>query len=68
MPNDGSKRSQKCFDCGIESPSTDTNYTLISARYGWRLTFGEDASGQRTTEWRCPQCWQRHRKNTATRT
>ena len=32
------KKSHICIDCGTTSPSTDTNYTLISARHGWRLT------------------------------
>ena len=60
-PTGEPKRTQTCVDCGIESPSTDTNYTLISARHGWRLTLGTDAGGQRSMQWRCPQCWQRHR-------
>jgi hypothetical protein len=36
---------------------TDTNYTLISARHGWRLTLHTAANGTRQAEWRCPMCW-----------
>jgi len=33
------KRSvQTCVDCNAQSPQTETNFTLISARYGWRLS------------------------------
>ena len=52
----------KCVDCGKTPPATDTNYTLISSRHGWRLTRGADQNGQRVMEWRCPDCWQAHRK------
>ena len=52
----------KCVDCGKKAPATDTNYTLISSRHGWRLTRGADKAGQRVMEWRCPSCWLAHRK------
>jgi hypothetical protein len=55
-----SERPQ-CTDCGAQSPTTDTNYTLISQRHGWRLVFHGDESGRRIAQWRCPQCWTRHR-------
>ena len=55
----------KCIDCGKKPPPTDTNYTLISARHGWRLTRGADHDGQRVMEWRCPSCWQAYRKKEA---
>jgi hypothetical protein len=44
------------------SPPTSTNYTLISARYGWRLAPRVLADGRRAMEWRCPKCWARARK------
>lgn len=50
-----------CVGCGQLSPPTTTSYTLISARYGWRLTLSKDEQGQRVPEWRCPTCWQRFR-------
>ncbi len=52
----------RCVDCDKLSPETDTNYTLISARHGWRLTRGADAAGRTVVEWRCPQCWEKHKR------
>jgi hypothetical protein len=53
---------QHCVDCGVLSPETETNYTLISARYGWRLTRKVDATGRSQMEWRCPRCWEAFRR------
>lgn len=55
-------KSHTCVDCGTTSPTTETNYTLISARHGWRLTLGLDDKGVRTMQWRCPACWGRRRQ------
>jgi hypothetical protein len=62
-PDDGASETKRpeCTDCGALSPPTETNYTLISQRHGWRLVFCADASGRRTAEWRCPKCWARRR-------
>jgi hypothetical protein len=43
--------------CGKGAPETDTNYTLISAQFGWRLTRTKQKDGTVTLEWRCPTCW-----------
>lgn len=51
-----------CCDCRARSPETDTNYTLISSRYGWRLTRFVGADGLFVIEWRCPRCWERHKR------
>ncbi len=48
---------QTCVDCHELSPETETNYTLIGSRFGWRLTRTKDASGTALVEWRCPSCW-----------
>ena len=56
------KTSHTCVECGTTSPATETNYTLISARHGWRLTLGQDSKGIRTMQWRCPNCWSRRRQ------
>lgn len=48
---------RRCFDCQELSPKTNTAHTLISSRFGWRLTrrkLGEDSYA---FEWRCPTCW-----------
>jgi hypothetical protein len=50
-----------CVDCGASAPNTDTNYTLISATFGWRLSRRVLADGTRAVEWRCPNCWNAHK-------
>jgi hypothetical protein len=63
--DDDEKKSHVCVDCHVQSPPTDTNYTLISSRHGWRLTVTPESSGQRIPEWRCPKCWERHKRKHA---
>jgi hypothetical protein len=53
----GHKNVRECVECGTKSPETETNYTLISSRHGWRLTRSFDAEGRRVMQWRCPNCW-----------
>jgi DNA-directed RNA polymerase subunit RPC12/RpoP len=62
--DDGEEESSErnahvCSDCGAESPEVETNYTLISARHGWRLTRAFLPDGKIRMEWRCPTCWVR---------
>jgi hypothetical protein len=52
---------QTCVDCGARSPPTETNYTLISARFGWRLARSIRADGTLLIEWRCPTCWDKYK-------
>jgi len=52
---------QLCADCGQQPPATETNYTLISARHGWRLSRSVDENGQKVMRWRCPECWKKYR-------
>jgi hypothetical protein len=47
----------RCVGCGASSPQTETNYTLISSRHGWRLSLRTTPDGKRHSEWRCPSCW-----------
>lgn len=51
----------RCVDCGAVAPPTGTNYTLISSRFGWRLTRMRTLSGRSVMEWRCPTCFSRSR-------
>jgi hypothetical protein len=51
------RERQTCADCRALSPETETSYTLIGSRYGWRLTKRRDAHGRIGVEWRCPKCW-----------
>jgi hypothetical protein len=52
----------QCVDCGMDSPMTNTNYTLIS-QTGWRLTRVQQKDTV-AMEWRCPSCWARMRGQT----
>jgi hypothetical protein len=47
----------RCIGCGRLSPETETNYTLISSQFGWRLTRFRRDDGEFIVEWRCPACW-----------
>lgn len=58
---------ESCVGCGCPKPQTQTNYTLISARYGWRLIGQRQPDGTKVLEWRCPECWMRHRAEESTR-
>jgi hypothetical protein len=57
-------KGEVCIGCGKQSPKTETNYTLISPRYGWRLSRERRADGTFEVEWRCPECWRDHRGST----
>jgi hypothetical protein len=48
-----------CVDCGAIAPETDTAYTLIGARFGWRLRYVPDETGRRVQQWRCLTCYRR---------
>ncbi|HLK38266.1 MAG TPA: hypothetical protein VKU41_15995 [Polyangiaceae bacterium] len=50
-----------CIDCGATAPETNTNYTLISTSFGWRLTRQTQPGGSVTVEWRCATCWRKHK-------
>ena len=52
----------KCADCGKLPPETESAYTLIGGKSGWRLTRHKDNSGNVVSEWRCPDCWAAHKK------
>lgn len=52
---------QVCVDCGLLSPETETNYTLIGAQHGWRLTRRYEPDGTAVAEWRCPSCWRAYK-------
>jgi len=54
--------SQTCVTCGKRAPDTETNYTLISAQFGWRLTRYKGPDGSLVLEWRCPACWREYKR------
>ncbi len=51
------RERQTCVGCQKQSPETDTEYTLISAQFGWRLTRRRVVGETFAIEWRCPTCW-----------
>jgi hypothetical protein len=60
--DDAPRSRHECVDCRGLAPETNTNYTLISAAFGWRLTRGTAPDGLPTMEWRCPACWDVHKR------
>lgn len=61
-------RSYQCIDCRARSPAVETEYTLISSRFGWRLTRRVGPDGALSLEWRCPTCWTRYKNGRQTAT
>jgi DNA-directed RNA polymerase subunit RPC12/RpoP len=55
--------AQTCVTCGKQAPETETNYTLISAQFGWRLTRYKRPDGTLVLEWRCPTCWREFKRS-----
>jgi hypothetical protein len=53
----------KCVDCGILPPETESAYTLIGGKAGWRLTRHRTAEGLVVADWRCPNCWAKYKKD-----
>src|SRR5271154_411716 len=56
---------ESCISCGKAAPATETNYTLISAKFGWRLTRSPGADGTISLAWRCPTCWHEWKRSRA---
>jgi hypothetical protein len=52
---------ETCVDCKKQSPETETNYTLIGSRHGWRLSREKLPDGKVLVEWRCADCWKLHK-------
>jgi hypothetical protein len=52
---------ESCVDCKKDAPETDSNYTLISQQYGWRLTRSKSSTGRNIHVWRCPECYEKFR-------
>ena len=49
------------MNCQAQSPETESEYTLISAQYGWRLARSKARDGTLLLEWRCPSCWAKYK-------
>ncbi len=48
---------EACATCGKTPPTVDTNYTLFSSKFGWRLDQHRNADGTIHIDWLCPDCW-----------
>src|SRR5258706_8098621 len=59
------RNSLSCVDCGAAAPDTDSEFTLISSPFGWRLVRTRNEDGSFVFEWRCPACWARHKQRGA---
>jgi hypothetical protein len=46
-----------CSGCRKRSPPTETDYSLIGPRHGWRVQRTKNADGSCLFEWYCPKCW-----------
>jgi hypothetical protein len=53
---------RRCTDCGKSVPTEAGDSTLVSMKYGWRLTRERDSSGEFVPTWRCPTCWRAHKE------
>lgn len=46
----------RCNECSAVRPALSESDTLISTRYGWRLTRAT-LDGHVLMQWWCPSCW-----------
>jgi hypothetical protein len=53
---------ETCVGCGVRAPATDTNYTLISSKHGWRLLRRALGDGEYALDWRCRECWRAYKR------
>jgi hypothetical protein len=60
--SEGKVLERKCVDCGHLAPENVSEYTLISSRYGWRVTRANAQDGRNLLEWRCRKCFAVHRE------
>jgi hypothetical protein len=49
-------RTRTCARCRTTAPSTETDYTLIGSKHGWRCR-KVDSGGATRLEWYCDACW-----------
>jgi len=50
-----------CVDCGKAPPPTETAYTLIGSKHGWRLVKRPVDDDAPLLEWWCADCWRKQR-------
>jgi hypothetical protein len=57
-----------CVDCHRVAPQTNTEHTLLSASFGWRLARVKAPDGSNSIVWRCPACWRQHKAGSKSET
>ena len=59
----------QCVDCGALSPelNADEGSTLISMKYGWRLSREPGPTGDVVFHWRCRDCWRVYKEQAGVR-
>jgi hypothetical protein len=60
MPQD----DRRCTDCGKTVPQEAGDSTLVSMKYGWRLTREPRGEVGLVPTWRCPTCWRAYKQRT----
>jgi len=55
----------ECCDCGRVVPEATGDTTLVSVKYGWRLTREKLESGETVPRWRCRACWSNYKARRA---
>ncbi len=58
----GTVKQQRCAGCAAVSPTTETNYTLISPKHAWRMVVEVTEDGRKEPSWYCPKCWERRKR------
>jgi hypothetical protein len=60
-PASQTQSKRVCAACRQTAPADASEYTLIGSRYGWRVTKSTTAEGSILLEWRCRECFAKHR-------
>jgi len=48
-----------CSWCGKAAPESETDKSLSSSEFGWRVTRKKLEDGSQEVAWHCPGCWSR---------
>jgi hypothetical protein len=58
---DKATTERRCSDCASLSPPGVSEYTLISSRFGWRVTKATTSLGTPVLRWHCASCFAKRR-------
>jgi hypothetical protein len=62
MMVDDETDGRRCVGCDCPLPLKEFGHPLFSNHYGWRLTRAPSRDGRGALEWRCPDCFAKHRQ------